>query len=167
MCSGGPLVDVETGEVVGINAAIRAHMEGTSFAIPINRVREIMNDLAEGRQISHGYLGLSLATCTPDWARQNNANVKDAKSHIPEIYGALVHNVFPRTPAENGGLKPNDVVLDIGGKRVQSSDDARRLIDSAPVGEVSSSKNSLSYTVAVAFFASHEPSVCLFSLQRD
>ena len=167
MCSGGPLVDVETGEVVGINAAIRAHMEGTSFAIPINRVREIMNDLAEGRQISHGYLGLSLATCTPDWARQNNANVKDAKSHIPEIYGALVHNVFPRTPAENGGLKPNDVVLDIGGKRVQSSDDARRLIDSAPVGEVSSSKNSLSYTVIVAFCASHEPSVCLFSLQRD
>jgi len=109
-------------------------MEGTSFAIPINRVREIMGDLAEGRQISHGYIGLSLATCTPDWARQNNANVKDAK-RIPEIYGALVHNVFPRTPAEHGGLKANDVVLDIGGKRVQSSDDARRLIDSAPVGE--------------------------------
>ena len=36
--SGGPLVDVETGHVVGVNTAIRAHMEGTSFAIPINRV---------------------------------------------------------------------------------------------------------------------------------
>jgi S1-C subfamily serine protease len=130
------LVDVETGEVVGINAAIRAHMEGTSFAIPINRVREIMNDLAEGREIRHGYLGISLATCTPDWARQINSDVKDSRSHIPEIYGALVHNVFPRTPAEVGGLKTNDVILDIGGKRVQSSDDARKLIDGAPVGEV-------------------------------
>lgn len=149
--SGGPLVDVETGEVVGINAAIRAHMEGTSFAIPINRVREIMNDLAEGRQISHGYLGLSLATCTPDWARQNNANVKDAKIHIPEIYGALVHNVFPRTPAEDGGLKPNDVVLDIGGKRVQSSDDARRLIDGAPVGEVRRSLILVCYDCVLLF----------------
>lgn len=129
-------MDVETGDVIGINAAIRAHMEGTSFAIPINRVNEIMNDLAEGRQIHHGYLGISLATCTPDWARQNNANVQDTKSQIPEIYGALVHNVFPRTPAEEGGLKANDVILDIAGKRVQSSDDARRLIDGATVGEV-------------------------------
>lgn len=98
-----------------------------------------MNDLAEGRHVNHGYLGISLATCTPDWARQNNANIKDTKQHIPEIYGALVHNVFPRTPAEEGGLKANDVVLDIDGKRVQSSDDARRLIDIAAVGEVSSS----------------------------
>jgi len=134
--SGGPLVDVETGEVVGINAAIRAHMEGTSFAIPVNRVRAIMNDLAEGRDINHGYLGISLATCTPDWARQNNANLKDTKAHIPEVYGAIVNNVFPRTPAEEGGLQSNDVVLTIGGKRIQSSDDARRLIDGAPVGEV-------------------------------
>ena len=129
-------MDVETGEVVGINAAIRAHMEGTSFAIPVNRVRAIMNDLAEGRDINHGYLGISLATCTPDWARQNNANLKDTKAHIPEVYGAIVNNVFPRTPAEEGGLQSNDVVLTIGGKRIQSSDDARRLIDGAPVGEV-------------------------------
>ena len=129
-------MDVETGQVIGINAAIRAHMEGTSFSIPINRVREIMNDLAQGREIHHGYLGISLATCTPDWARQNNVNVKDTRSHIPEVHGALVHNVFPRTPAEEGGFKNNDVILEIGGKRVQSSDDARRLIDGAPVGEV-------------------------------
>jgi S1-C subfamily serine protease len=61
---------MESGKVVGIIAAIRAHMEGTSFAI--NRVRDIMSDLTEGREIYHGYLGLGLATCTPDWARQNN-----------------------------------------------------------------------------------------------
>lgn len=54
--SGGPLVDVATGRVIAINAAIRAHMEGTSFAIPINRVREIMYDLAAGKRIPHGYL---------------------------------------------------------------------------------------------------------------
>jgi S1-C subfamily serine protease len=135
--SGGPLVDVETGKVVGINAAIRAHMEGTSFAIPINRVREIMYDLAEGNEVHHGYLGISLATCTPEWARQNNARTTSDIPQIPEVFGALVHSVFPRTPAERGGLRENDVVLEINGKKIQSSDEARRLIDGAPVGKVS------------------------------
>lgn len=139
--SGGPLVDVETAKVVGINAAIRAHMEGTSFAIPINRVREIMYDLADGKQIHHGYLGISLATCSPDWARRNNAAVSKLESdlpYIPEVHGALVHKVFPRTPAEKGGLRQNDVILEVNGKSVQTSDDTRRLIDEAPVGVVSS-----------------------------
>jgi S1-C subfamily serine protease len=138
--SGGPLVDVESGRVIGINACIRANMEGTSFAIPINRVRDIMHDLSEGRHIHHGYLGVSMATCTPDWARQNNAIMSSSDSssasRIPEVHGALVHKVFPKTPAEYGGLRENDVVTSIGGKRVQSSDDARRLIDIAPVGKV-------------------------------
>jgi len=132
--SGGPLVEVESGSVIGINAAIRAHMEGTSFAIPINRVRDIMTDLAEGREIHHGYLGLGLASCTPDWARQNNADTKEGSATIPEVYGAIVHRVFPRTPAENGGLKENDIILSIGGEEVKSAEDARRLIDLAQVG---------------------------------
>lgn len=133
--SGGPLIDVESGQVIGINAAIRAHMEGTSFAIPINRVREIMTDLANGREIHHGYLGLGLATCTPDWARRNNADLKEGSSTIPEVYGAIVHKVFPRTPAENGGLKENDIIISIGENKVKSAEDARRLIDLAPVGK--------------------------------
>ena len=132
--SGGPLVEVETGSVIGINAAIRAHMEGTSFAIPINRVRDIMTDLAEGREIHHGYLGLGLASCTPDWARQNNEDTKEGSATIPEVYGAIVHRVFPRTPAENGGLKENDIILSIGDDEVKSAEDARRLIDLAQVG---------------------------------
>jgi S1-C subfamily serine protease len=134
--SGGPLVDVESGQVVGINAAIRAHMEGTSFAIPINRCRQIMYTLADGKPVHHGYLGVSLATCTPEWARNNNANLDLNAPRIPEVHGALVHKVFPRTPAEKGGLRMNDVVLAINGQTVTNSDDTRRLIDGAPVGKV-------------------------------
>jgi S1-C subfamily serine protease len=143
--SGGPLVCVATSKVIGINAAIRAHMEGTSFAIPINRVREIMDNLAAGNEVHHGYLGISLATCTPEWARQNNANAVTASDvpRLPEVYGALVHKVFPRTPAEKGGLRENDVVLEINGKKIQSADDARRMIDEAPVGGVGLSRRCL------------------------
>ena len=93
-----------------------------------------MDDLAVGKQIQHGYLGLSLATCTPDWARQHNADVGGPKT-IPEVHGALVHKVFPRTPAESGGLRENDVILEIGKHEIKSADDARRLIDIATVGE--------------------------------
>lgn len=133
--SGGPLCDVETGQVVGINAAIRAHMEGTSFAIPINRVRDIMYDLAEGKDIQHGYIGISLTTCTPAWARKNNA-VPNTPS-LPEVHGALVHKVFPRTPADKGGIRSNDVITKVNGVTILSGDDARRLIDAATVGKVS------------------------------
>jgi S1-C subfamily serine protease len=128
------LIEVESGRVVGINAAIRAHMEGTSFAIPINRVREIMHDLSEGQHIEHGYLGLGLASCTPNWARQNNED-SGGSNNIPEVYGAIIHRVFPKTPAETGGLRANDIILEIGDTKVQSSEDARRLIDLAPVGK--------------------------------
>lgn len=131
--SGGPLVDVESGRVVGINACIRANMEGTSFAIPINRVRTLLQDLSEGKQIHHGYLGVSMASCSPDWARK--INLTNGKTVMPEVNGALVSKVFPRTPAEDGGLREHDIVTKIGGKRVMTSDDARRLIDSAPVGK--------------------------------
>lgn len=162
------IVDVETGCVVGINAAIRTHMEGTSFAIPINRVRDIMYDLAQGKQIHHGYLGMSLTTCSPEWARRNNIKLfqqqkqstttrtlQQQQHHqttisppsvstigssslyqIPEVNGAYVHRVFPRTPASKGDLRVNDVILEINGKRVYSADDARRLIDVSPIGVV-------------------------------
>ena len=62
--SGGPLVDVESGEVVGINTCIRANMEGTSFAIPINKVMGIVDDLSVGKHITHGYLGKRVEGCT-------------------------------------------------------------------------------------------------------
>lgn len=124
--SGGPLVDVESGQVIGINAAIRAHMEGTSFAIPSNKVNDILPMLKAGKQVHHGYLGLGLATCSPEWAKQQQGN-------IPALQGALVTKVFRRTPAERGGLKEGDVLLEIGGQTVSSADDARRCIDQAPV----------------------------------
>jgi S1-C subfamily serine protease len=144
---GGPLIDVESGRVIGINAAIRAHMEGTSFAIPINRVRDIMHDLSNGKEIRHGYLGCQLTTCTPDWARENNgdnnanSNSNPAVSgiinnnEIPEVYGALVHKIYGKSPVHLGGLKEQDIIQQIGLEPVKSASDASRLIDLAAPGE--------------------------------
>eukprot|EP00536_Pseudo-nitzschia_multiseries_P008558 jgi/Psemu1/198451/e_gw1.219.50.1 len=140
--SGGPLIDVESGRVIGINAAIRAHMEGTSFAIPINRVRDIMHDLSSGKEIRHGYIGCQLSTCTPDWARENNAKASNDGSGgsgnantIPEVYGALVHKIYGKSPVHLGGLREQDIIQQIGSEPVRSASDASRWIDLATPGE--------------------------------
>eukprot|EP00557_Chaetoceros_sp_GSL56_P007092 CAMPEP_0176504290 /NCGR_PEP_ID=MMETSP0200_2-20121128/15850_1 /TAXON_ID=947934 /ORGANISM="Chaetoceros sp., Strain GSL56" /LENGTH=793 /DNA_ID=CAMNT_0017903703 /DNA_START=128 /DNA_END=2505 /DNA_ORIENTATION=+ len=134
--SGGPLVDVEKGTIIGINTCIRANMEGTSFAVPINKAKAIVRDLADGKHISHGYIGVSMASLTPELARQNNADPNSPNGVIPETNGVVITRVYPKTPAEDAGLRRLDVVIEIGGKRVERADDAQRLIDAANVGQM-------------------------------
>lgn len=133
--SGGPLVDVEKGTIIGINTCIRANMEGTSFAVPINKAKDIVRDLAEGKHINHGYVGVSMASLTPDLARQNNADPNSPNGIIPEVKGVVITKVYSNTPAEEAGLRRLDVVTEIGGKRVDRADDAQSIIDGAKVGE--------------------------------
>jgi S1-C subfamily serine protease len=109
--------------------------EGTSFAVPINKAKEIVHDLAEGKHISHGYVGVSMASLTPDLARQNNADPNSPNGVIPEINGVVITRVYAKTPAEESGLRRLDVMTEIGGKRVERADDAQRIIDGATVGE--------------------------------
>ena len=150
--SGGPLVDVNSGTVVGINTCMRYNMEGTSFAIPNNTVRSIMSDLAEGRTFGHGYVGIQLYTLAPDMARDNNRDPNAEYGIVPEdVRGAIVARVFPGTPAQDAGLRRADVIVGIGGKRVEHAGDAYRIIDSSSVGEVSSF---LYFSSANIFFSS-------------
>jgi len=132
--SGGPLVDVESCRIVGINACIRSNMEGTSFSIPINKVQEILSDLSAGKLVRHSYIGASMADCTPHWARKLNGN-KALDLQIPEVHGALVSKVHSDSPAAAGGLKMNDVIVDIAGTKISCSDDASRFIDRSPIGK--------------------------------
>lgn len=74
-----------------------------------------------------------MATCTPEWARQNNAHLEAGARPLPEVHGALIHQVFPRTPAEKGGVRTNDVLIAIDGTKIETADDARRMIDAARI----------------------------------
>ena len=93
-----------------------------------------MHDLSEGKEIRHGYLGCQLTTCTPEWARENNADTSE-NSKIPEVYGALVHKIYRKKSAHLGGLKENDIIQKVGSETVRSASDASRLIDLATPGE--------------------------------
>ena len=94
-----------------------------------------MQDLAEGKHINHGYVGVSMASLTPDLARQNNADPNSPNGVIPEINGVVITRIYPKTPAEEAGLRRLDVIIEIGGKTVERADDAQRIIDGANVGE--------------------------------
>lgn len=132
--SGGPLVDVESGNIVGINTCIRANMEGTSFAIPINKVMGIVDDLSEGKHITHGYLGVHMSTMNPTLARYYN-KLQQSSRKMPEKEGVMIEKVFKNSPAQEGGLKKFDFVTEIGGQRVEKADDAHVVIDRATIGE--------------------------------
>ena len=131
--SGGPLLNQE-GEVIGINTAIRADAMGIGFAIPINKAKEIKDQLVRGESIAHPYLGVQIATLTPDIARRNNED-PNAGVLLPEIEGVLVIRVISNTPAAEAGLRRGDVVLEIDGQPVVSADTLQRQVENSAIGQ--------------------------------
>jgi S1-C subfamily serine protease len=131
--SGGPLLN-EQGEVIGINTAIRANAMGIGFAIPINKAKEITTLLARGEKVSHPYLGVQIATLTPELAKQNNSD-PNAVIQLPEINGALVAGVVPNSPAAVAGMRRGDVVTQIDGQTLTTADQLQSLVDKSKLGQ--------------------------------
>ncbi|NJN76134.1 MAG: trypsin-like serine protease [Synechococcaceae cyanobacterium RL_1_2] len=109
--SGGPLLD-EQGRVIGINTAIRADATGIGFAIPINKAKKIQPILAAGKQVPHPYIGVQMIDLEPVLAQKNNQN-PNAILTLPEIKAVLVVEVIPNTPADRGGIKRGDVIVEV------------------------------------------------------
>ncbi len=131
--SGGPLLNAQ-GEVIGINTAIRADAMGIGFAIPINKAKAIQASLAKGERIAHPYLGVQIATLTPDMAKMNNEDPNSA-IELPTINGVLVVRVLPNTPAAEAGLRRGDVITKVAGLPVKRADQLQSRVDEVKVGE--------------------------------
>jgi serine protease DegS len=119
--SGGALVNAH-GELVGINTAFfsrRLDSEGIGFAIPVNLVRGVMQDLLEHGRVIRGWLGVSTQTLTPDQARALG---------LAEPYGIILTTIQPDSPADRAGLRPNDVITHVNGEPVVVWQDALRSI---------------------------------------
>jgi serine protease Do len=114
--SGGPLFNF-LGQVIGINSAIinPGVAMNVGFAIPINLARQIADQIRRSGHVARGYRGVGGEDFTP-------ARADELK--VPFTPGALVNIVGRNTPAESAGLRPNDVIVEIGGKPI---DGYRRL----------------------------------------
>jgi S1-C subfamily serine protease len=131
--SGGPLIN-DRGQVIGINTAIRqAPGAGLSFAIPINVARQIAAQILEKGSASHPYIGVRLQAITPQLAREINASTDECR--LPEANGVVVVEVMPGSPAAEGGLKPCDLIDQVGGKAVKNPSEVQLAVDQGRVGQ--------------------------------
>src|SRR5262245_43577906 len=126
--SGGALVNLN-GELVGINSAIISRTGGNvgiGFAIPVNMVRAIMQQLIATGTVRRGLLGVKIQDVTPDIA---------ATYELPTNSGALVYEVNPDSAAEKAGLHVEDVIVSINGSRLRDSGSLRNSVGLLPPGE--------------------------------
>ena len=132
--SGGPLLNA-TGEVIGINTAIRPDAMGIGFAIPINQAKVISTKLVQGEKVVHPYLGIRMVTLTPQLATENN-NDPNSSFRVPEVNGVLVMQVVPNSPAATAGIRRGDVVVEINGQSITSADQLQRVVENSGVDQV-------------------------------
>ncbi len=120
--SGGPLLNIR-GEVIGINALIRRindentpapAMAGAGFAIPINLVKSVGNQLIANGRVIRGYLGIEM---------------REARG------GIRVRRIFRDTPAYLGGLRRNDIIFQYNGNTVKKVVELQMLVAESQVGE--------------------------------
>jgi len=116
--SGGALVNLK-GELIGINTAIVSRsggFNGIGFAIPINMARRVMDILIDKGYVVRGYLGVVPQTVDEEMAQALG---------LDDAQGALIASVEAGTPADKAGLKEQDVVLEIEGRKVIDDNDFR------------------------------------------
>ncbi|MEO0406324.1 MAG: HhoA/HhoB/HtrA family serine endopeptidase [Cyanobacteria bacterium P01_A01_bin.135] len=130
--SGGPLLNAE-GEVIGMNTAIIQGAQGLGFAIPINTVKEIAQQLIATGKVEHPFLGVQMATLTPDVKAQINAD-PNRPFQVEAAEGVLLVRIVPNSPAAQAGLRVGDVVRAIDGEAIATSEELQALVAGRAVG---------------------------------
>ena len=114
--SGGPLFNLE-GQVVGINSQIYTRSGGymgVSFAIPIDYAMDVADQLKENGYVARGWLGVSIQEITSELAEA-------LEMEVPK--GALISQIIDESPAQESGLKEEDVILFFDGEEIFYSSD--------------------------------------------
>jgi serine protease Do len=112
--SGGALVNTK-GLLVGITTAILSPSgayAGNSFAVPVNIVKKIINDLIEFGEVQRAIIGVNI----------RDVNSEDAKEHkLKEIRGVYITNIVANSSAEEAGLQSDDIITSFNGIPVRTS----------------------------------------------
>ena len=119
--SGGPLFNLE-GEVLGINTAIFSPTGGSvgiGFSIPANLAKPIIEQLRKFGKTQRGWLGVRIQELTPEISKSLGLKNED---------GVLISMVNPGEPAEKGGLKSGDVILEFNGKKIKDVKSLQRTV---------------------------------------
>jgi Do/DeqQ family serine protease len=124
--SGGPLLNIE-GEIIGINTAIYQKAQGIGFAIPVNKVRRVVNELLRAGEVRLPWIGVEVQELTPD--------LKRAFQLSDHMGGILVSDVAQGSPAEQADLRRGDVLTRIHNIPLKEISDYRDALSEFAPGE--------------------------------
>ena len=116
--SGGPLVNID-GEAIGMNTAINPLGQGIGFAIPINMVKHVADEIIAHGKVSWGYLGILPQEIDKDMAAALGVETKT---------GILVGSVVEDSPADEAGMETGDIIIEFDGGQVSGDVDQFRLM---------------------------------------
>lgn len=125
--SGGPLFNLD-GEVVGVNSQIYSRtggFMGLSFAVPINVVTNVYEQLREKGHVSRGWLGVLIQDVTRELAESFG---------MKRPHGALIAKILADSPAEKAGFEVGDIVTKYNGEEISFSSDLPPLVGNSKVG---------------------------------
>ena len=124
--SGGPLLNIK-GEVIGVNTMIATQSggsQGIGFALPINTVVRVYNDIIRDGRVTRGSIGIS-------WAPGTKLETLRA---LGEDHGVIVGEVKKGGPADKAGVKADDIILAINGQPVKNGDELVARVADIAVG---------------------------------
>lgn len=121
--SGGPLLN-SLGQVVGVNVAVASGAQNIGFALPINTVKETLNNFNATGQFSRPYLGVRFRIIG-----QKEAVAKEW------IQGAGIVEVIADSPAEKNGILPGDIITKIDREKISNENDLAQIISKKKVGD--------------------------------
>jgi len=127
--SGGGLFNLN-GSLVGINTAIATRTGtyiGYGFAIPSNLVKRVASEIIKKGKFERAYLGVYIKTVDQTFAKALK---------MKEVKGAIINQIEKGSPAEKAGLQVEDVILEVDGKKIESSSDLQLEIAKRLPGDV-------------------------------
>ncbi len=126
--SGGPLCDLN-GYVIGLNVAIYSTTggyQGIGFAVPVNTLKNVLDDLIEGRKVLYGWFGVTVQELSQEMAEY--FKIEDRK-------GVIVVELVNGGPAEKAGIKSGDIIRTFNGKAVDNVQTFLKFVGEAKVNE--------------------------------
>ncbi len=119
--SGGALVNID-GEVIGINTAIATtnqRYQGYGFAIPVNLVKTVAEDLILHGKVDRGYIGVQIGAVDETFAKANG---------LDKAEGVLVQQVLEGSAAQDAGVRDGDIIFSVDKKSVNAPNELQTLI---------------------------------------
>jgi serine protease Do len=123
--SGGPLANLK-GEAIGITTAIIPFANGVGFAIPINIVRTVADQILSKGRVVRPWLGISAVDVSPPVSKKYGLGVDR---------GVLIVDISPYGPAAEAGLRQGDVIMSIGGLETRRMKDLLSVLSKHAVGQ--------------------------------